>query len=61
MLKKITLIDFWRKVQHADMYYQELMSGAKERQSLICFVNPSVVKSHLCKLPYMENLCKLRK
>ena len=34
---------------------QELMSGAKECQT------PSVVESHLCKLPYMENLCKLRK
>ena len=25
------------------------------------FCKPSVVKSHLCKLPYMENHCKLSK
>ena len=25
------------------------------------FCKPAVVESHLCKLPYMENLCKLRK
>ena len=36
------------------------MSAAKERQTPLC-ANPSVVESHLCKLPYMENLCKLRK
>ena len=35
------------------------MSGAKECQTPICFANPAVVESHLCKLPYMENLCKL--
>ena len=35
-------------------YMQELMSAAKERQTPICFGNPSVVESHLCKLPYME-------
>ena len=43
---------------------QELMSAAKQREGASnsnMFCKPSVVKSHLCKLPYMENLCKLRK
>ena len=40
------------------------MSAAKRREGASnssMFQVPSVVESHLCKLPYMENLCKLRK
>ena len=44
--------------------YQELMSAAKRckgASNFSIFCKPSVVESHLCKLPYMENLCKLHK
>ena len=44
--------------------YQEHMSAAKRHKggsNSKMFANPSVVESHLCKLPYMENLCELCK
>ena len=46
------------------MQYQDVTSLTKQfegasKSSMFC--KPSVVESHLCKLPYMENLCKLDK
>ena len=42
-----------------------LEPGAHERHeeasNSSVFCKPSVVESHFCKLPYMENFCKLRK
>ena len=46
------------------MYYQELMSTMKwceGASNFSIFCKPSVVESHLCKLPYMANHCKLHK
>ena len=40
------------------------MSAAKrheEASNSSIFCKPSVVESHLCKLPYMVNHCKLHK
>ena len=37
------------------------MSAAKRHEGALnysIFCKPSVVESHLCKLPYMANLCK---
>ena len=41
-----------------NIVYGSRRSGASNSNM---FCKPSVVESHLCKLPYMENLCKLRR